>query len=95
VFAGGDMVPATRLVTVGIGDGKAAARNIDAWLRRAPVPTQPQYEPAEHDTLHTWYYSEAPHAVRPRLRPPGAPPISPKLSAASTPTPRFMRLGAA
>ena len=33
VFAGGDMVPAERTVTVGIGHGKKAARYIDAWLR--------------------------------------------------------------
>ena len=33
VFAGGDMVPAERTVTVGVGHGKKAARNIDAWLR--------------------------------------------------------------
>src|SRR6516164_4593303 len=33
VFAGGDMVPAERTVTVGVGHGKKAARHIDAWLR--------------------------------------------------------------
>ncbi|HET9653024.1 MAG TPA: NAD(P)-binding protein, partial [Usitatibacter sp.] len=33
VFAGGDMVPSERTVTVAIGHGKKAARNIDAWLR--------------------------------------------------------------
>ena len=33
IFAGGDMVPAERTVTVGIGHGKLAARNVDAWLR--------------------------------------------------------------
>ncbi len=33
VFAGGDMVPAERTVTVGVGHGKKAARNIDGWLR--------------------------------------------------------------
>ena len=33
VFAGGDMVPAERTVTVGLGHGKKAARHIDAWLR--------------------------------------------------------------
>ena len=38
VFAGGDMVPAERTVTVGVGHGKKAAKNIDAWLREtAPV----------------------------------------------------------
>lgn len=33
VFAGGDMVPSERTVTVAVGHGKLAARNIDAWLR--------------------------------------------------------------
>src|SRR5215472_11348180 len=33
VFAGGDMVPAERTVTVGVGHGKKAARFIDAYLR--------------------------------------------------------------
>lgn len=33
IFAGGDMVPSERTVTVAIGHGKKAARNIDAWLR--------------------------------------------------------------
>lgn len=32
IFAGGDMVPAERTVTVAIGHGKKAARAIDAWL---------------------------------------------------------------
>ena len=35
VFAGGDMVPAERTVTVAVGHGKKAARCIDAWLRGA------------------------------------------------------------
>ena len=36
VFAGGDMVPSERTVTVGVGHGKKAARHIDGWLRGAP-----------------------------------------------------------
>src|SRR6266542_2878206 len=32
LFAGGDMVPSERTVTVAVGHGKKAARNIDAWL---------------------------------------------------------------
>ncbi len=37
VFAGGDMVPSERTVTVGVGHGKKAAHHIDAWLRGAPA----------------------------------------------------------
>ena len=33
IFAGGDMVPDERTVTVGVGHGKQAARHIDGWLR--------------------------------------------------------------
>jgi formate dehydrogenase (NADP+) beta subunit len=33
IFAGGDMVPSERTVTVAVGHGKKAAHHIDAWLR--------------------------------------------------------------
>ena len=33
IFAGGDMVPGERSVTISVGHGKHAARHIDAWLR--------------------------------------------------------------
>jgi NADPH-dependent glutamate synthase beta subunit-like oxidoreductase len=33
IFARGDMVPGERTVTVAVGHGKRAARNIDGWLR--------------------------------------------------------------
>ena len=38
IFAGGDMVPSERTVTVAVGHGKLAARNIDAWLRGVRLP---------------------------------------------------------
>ena len=37
IFAGGDMVPSERTVTVAVGHGKLAARHIDAWLRGIPL----------------------------------------------------------
>ena len=37
LFAGGDMVPSERTVTVAVGHGKKAARHIDAWLRGATL----------------------------------------------------------
>jgi 2-oxoacid:acceptor oxidoreductase delta subunit (pyruvate/2-ketoisovalerate family) len=67
VFAGGDMVPSARSVTVAIGHGKAAARNIDAWLNRVVVLPEPELAPAEFSQLNPWYYSDAPRTVRPRL----------------------------
>ncbi len=67
IFAGGDMVPSERTVTVAIGHGKKAARNIDAWLRSAVREPAPRHELASFDKLNTWYYSDAPKTVRPVL----------------------------
>ena len=67
VFAGGDMVPAERTVTVGIGHGKKAARNIDGWLRGIPYTPAPKKDVATFDKLTPWYYSDAPKAERPML----------------------------
>ncbi len=67
IFAGGDMVPAERTVTVGVGHGKQAARNIDAWLRDTAFVHPPEPELASFDKLNVWYYAEAPKTVAPRL----------------------------
>ena len=67
IFAGGDMIPAERNVTVAIGHGKKAARNIDAWLRAEVYVPPPKGELASFDKLNTWYYSDAPKTVRPML----------------------------
>ena len=67
IFAGGDMVPAERNVTVAIGHGKKAARNIDAWLQGASYQAPAKNELASFDKLNPWYYSDAPKTVRPML----------------------------
>ena len=67
IFAGGDMVPAERTVTVGIGHGKRAARNIDAWLRGADAPARGRHVLAGFETLNTYYYTDAPVSVSPQL----------------------------
>ncbi len=67
IFAGGDMVPSERTVTVAVGHGKKAARHIDAWLKGETYAPPPKHEVAGIDRLNTWYYSEAPHVVRPIL----------------------------
>jgi NADPH-dependent glutamate synthase beta subunit-like oxidoreductase len=67
VFAGGDMVPAERTVTVGIGHGKKAARFIDGWLRGDSYVPEPKHELADFDKLTPWYYSEAPKTMQPML----------------------------
>jgi NADPH-dependent glutamate synthase beta subunit-like oxidoreductase len=67
VFAGGDMIPAERSVTVAVGHGKRAARRIDDWLSGVAPEPAPRSKPATFDTLNTWYYSDAPRSHRPRL----------------------------
>jgi NADPH-dependent glutamate synthase beta subunit-like oxidoreductase len=67
VFAGGDMVPAERTVTVAVGHGKKAARNIDAYLRDGTYSPAPKSELANFEKLNTWYYSDAEQKVQPLL----------------------------
>jgi len=67
IFAGGDMVPAQRNVTVAIGHGKKAALNIDAWLKSTAHEAPPKHELATFERLNTWYYADAPKTVRPML----------------------------
>jgi 2-oxoacid:acceptor oxidoreductase delta subunit (pyruvate/2-ketoisovalerate family) len=67
IFAGGDMVPSERTVTVAVGHGKKAARHIDAWLRTKAYEKPEKHETATFDKLNPWYYSDAPKTVRPML----------------------------
>ncbi|HMT89722.1 MAG TPA: FAD-dependent oxidoreductase, partial [Dermatophilaceae bacterium] len=67
VFAGGDMVPAERTVTVAVGHGKKAARHIDAYLRGTAYQPAAKHPVATFDKLTTWYYADAPHQQRPHL----------------------------
>jgi NADPH-dependent glutamate synthase beta subunit-like oxidoreductase len=67
IFAGGDMVPAERTVTVGVGHGKKAASNIDGWLRLEAYEPPPKHELASFETLNTWYFADAPRSVQPQL----------------------------
>jgi 2-oxoacid:acceptor oxidoreductase delta subunit (pyruvate/2-ketoisovalerate family) len=67
LFAGGDMVPAERTVTVAVGHGKKAARNIDAYLRGERYAPAAKHEVAAFDRLNTWYYTDADKTVQPRL----------------------------
>ena len=79
VFAGGDMVPAERTVTVGVGHGKKAARNIDAWLRgsRACGPGQ---APGRHVRAAEFVVlrRRGPAASSRRSRPSSGPRTSPR-----------------
>jgi 2-oxoacid:acceptor oxidoreductase delta subunit (pyruvate/2-ketoisovalerate family) len=67
LFAGGDMVPAERNVTVAVGHGKKAARHIDAWLRGTRLEPAPKHALATFERLNPWYYSDAPKTLQPQL----------------------------
>jgi 2-oxoacid:acceptor oxidoreductase delta subunit (pyruvate/2-ketoisovalerate family) len=67
IFAGGDMVPSERTVTVAVGHGKKAARHIDAWLRGTTYEAPVKHELADIGKLNSWYYADAPKTVRPML----------------------------
>jgi 2-oxoacid:acceptor oxidoreductase delta subunit (pyruvate/2-ketoisovalerate family) len=67
IFAGGDMVPAERTVTVAVGHGKKAARHIDAWMHGTRYAAAPKHELAAFEKLNPWYYADAPKTARPML----------------------------
>ena len=67
IFAGGDMVPSERTVTVAVGHGKKAARHIDAWLHGEAYIAPERHELASIDKMNSWYYADAPKTVRPML----------------------------
>src|SRR5580765_1306845 len=67
VFAGGDMVPSEQTVTVGVGHGKKAAHNIDAWLRSETAVSPPKHELASFDKLHLWYFGDNARRQQPEL----------------------------
>ncbi len=67
VFAGGDMAPSERTVTVAIGHGKKAARCVDAYLRGETYVAPVKHGEASFDRLNPWYYEDAPATVRPML----------------------------
>ncbi len=69
IFAGGDAVPSERTVTVGVGHGKRAARQIDAWLAGREAPNRPKHDLAEFEKLHLWYFGDARSATQPELEP--------------------------
>ena len=67
VFAGGDMVPCERTVTVGVGHGRKAAHHIDAWLRGAPEARPDKHPTATFDSLHLWFFGDSARRQQPEL----------------------------
>jgi len=64
LFAGGDIVPSERTVTVAVGHGKKAARHIDAYLKGTTYTKAAKHDLAGFDKLHVWYFTDA--AQRPQ-----------------------------
>jgi NADPH-dependent glutamate synthase beta subunit-like oxidoreductase len=67
IFAGGDMVPSDRSVTIAVGHGKHAARHIDAYLHGTTYTRGPRNDIIGHERLHLWYRTHAPQVEQDRL----------------------------
>ena len=67
IFAGGDMVPSPRSVTVAVGHGKRAARHIDAWLHDAPLAATARPPVVTFPMLHLPVFSDADPAAQQEL----------------------------
>lgn len=69
IFAGGDMVPADRSVTIAVGHGKKAARFINGFLTGVPYSPPPKHPVVTHEKLHLWYKTDAPQREQEHLPP--------------------------
>jgi Pyruvate/2-oxoacid:ferredoxin oxidoreductase delta subunit len=67
IFAGGDMVPSERSVTIAVGHGKHAARHLDAWLKGGNYRRPPRHPVVGYEKLHLWYRTIAPQVEQQRL----------------------------
>ncbi|MBS1705185.1 MAG: NAD(P)-binding protein [Armatimonadetes bacterium] len=59
IFAGGDMAPSERTVTMAVGHGKKAARNVDKYLRGEAYEPKPDKTIATMDQLRLWFFTDA------------------------------------
>lgn len=69
VFAAGDMVSSVRTATTAIGQGKKAARSIDAWLSGVECLVPEKNPLATAERLNKWYYAEASRTERETMPP--------------------------
>jgi len=67
IFAGGDMVPSERSVTIAVGHGKHAARHIDAYLREKSYRRPARHALIGHEKLHLWYRTHAPKVEQEKI----------------------------
>jgi len=69
IFAGGDAVPSERTVTIGVGHGKRAAKQIDAYLAGREAVDRPKHDLASFEKLNLWYFGDARRNTQPELEP--------------------------
>ena len=69
IFAGGDTVPSERTVTIGVGHGKRAARQIDLWLNRETAYPSPRNTTVGFTDLNLWYFGDHGRRHQPELDP--------------------------
>jgi formate dehydrogenase (NADP+) beta subunit len=69
IFAGGDVTPGERSVTVAIGHGKKVARTIDRWLAGIDAARVPKHPTVTYEMLHLPMYSDVQPKTE-RQRPP-------------------------
>ncbi len=70
IFAGGDMLPGeNRSSTIAIGQGKKAARYINAYLTNERYIKPDKHPTAGYRKLHMWYKTDAPQQEQDKLPP--------------------------
>jgi formate dehydrogenase beta subunit len=69
IFAGGDMVPSERSVTIATGHGKKAARNMDAWLQGTLYQKAKSNPVVTFEQLQVWFRTQAPTKQQVHLEP--------------------------
>jgi len=67
IFAGGDMVPGERSVTIAVGHGKKAAKYIDGYLRSQAYIPEKKHPLVGFESLNVWYKTDAPKKLQPHL----------------------------
>lgn len=67
VFGGGDLVAGERSVTIATGQGKKAARFIDAWLNNVNYQTPPKHQQVSFAMLKLLIYSDAEPSLQQEL----------------------------
>ncbi|PWI33890.1 glutamate synthase [Vibrio albus] len=69
IFAGGDMVPSERTVTIAVGHGKKAAAHIDAYLHGRTYHKEQKQPLVSYEQLHLWYKTDADQKEQPAMAP--------------------------